>query len=374
MKPSSVDSGQAALSALKQAKDAGNAFALVLLDMQMPEMDGYTVAKQIIQNPEFAGIKIIMLSSIGEHSYADRCRELGIAAYLSKPVKQSSLLNAIIEAMGVTSMSEEHHTTVTPRPLDNGKRIYHILLAEDNIVNQKLTVRMLEKRGHTVVVAKDGKEALVALENELFDLILMDVQMPEMDGLEATAAIREKESATGEHIPIIAMTAHAMRGDRERCLEIGMDDYISKPVNVEKLYEIIEALAPAHSNFETEVSDEQSMDDVIDRADVMNRVSGDTELLAEMIGLFSSDCPRLMSEMHDAIERNDKQALEYVAHTLKGTVGNFSAANAFEAALRLEKMGREGDTTHAKEAYAMLEREIRRLEPALAALEKEGTQ
>jgi len=283
-------------------------------------------------------------------------------------------MNAIMEVMGGTSMSEEHHSPVTPRPLNKREQNYHILLAEDNIVNQKLTVRMLEKRGHTVVVAEDGKEALVALENELFDLILMDVQMPEMDGLEATAAIREKESATGEHIPIIAMTAHAMKGDRERCLEIGMDGYISKPVNVEKLYEIIEALAPAHSNSGTEISDEQSMDDVIDRAEVMQRVGGDTELLIELIDLFSSDCPRLMSEIHDAIEQNDKQALEHVAHTLKGSVGNFSATNAFEAAFRLEKMGREGDTTQAKEAYAMLEREIKRLEPVLAALEKKGTQ
>ncbi len=374
MKPSSVDGGQAALSALRQAKDAGNPFALVLLDMQMPVMDGYTVAERIRQESEIAETKIIMLSSIGEHSDAELHQKLGIAAYLSKPVKQSSLMNTIMEVMIMPSLDKNSPTSGIPRAVRESGQDYHILLAEDNAVNQKLAVRMLEKRGHTVAVANDGREALAALENESFDLVLMDVQMPEMDGFEATAAIREKESATGEHIPIIAMTAHAMKGDRERCLEAGMDDYISKPINVEKLYEIIEAFAPAGGSFEVEVYDEQPVDDVIDRTEVMERVGGDTELLVELIDLFSSDCPRLMSEIHDAIERNDKQALEYVAHTLKGSVGNFSATNAFEAAFRLEKMGREGDTTHAQEAYAVLEREIKRLEPALAALEKKGTQ
>ena len=368
MKPTAADSGRAALTAMKQARNAGEPFSLVLLDVQMPEMDGFTVAERIKQDPQLDGTTIMMLSSVSQRGDIDRCRELGIATYLTKPIKRSSLLEAITNVLGMRPSDESPGPMVTRRPPVRSGKSLQILLAEDNAVNQRLAARILEKRGHTVTVAGHGREALAALENQPFDLVLMDVQMPEMDGFEATVAIREKEKATGAHIPIIAMTAHAMKGDRERCLEAGMDGYVPKPIRAEELYEAVEDLFFAPTGAGTDIPGGQPMDDVINRDEVMERVDGDVELLAQMAELFLDDCPRLLSEIQEAITRSDSKALEYVAHTLKGSVGNFSAVAASDAALRLEMMGRDGDMTHAAEAYTALEAEIKRFESALAAL------
>ena len=234
MRPTMAHSGNAALAAMKRAKDAGEPFALVLLDVQMPEMDGYAVADQINQDPELAGTKIILLTSISRGSDIDRYRELDIAACLAKPIKQSVLLDTIIKVC-CTSPDADRPSPVVRDSLSGSRRHLHILLAEDNVVNQKLATWILQKRGHTIEIASNGREVLTALGEQQFDLILMDVQMPEVDGFEATAAIREEEKVTGAHIPIIAMTAHAMKGDRERCLEAGMDGYIPKPGRAEEL-------------------------------------------------------------------------------------------------------------------------------------------
>lgn len=239
MKPTLVESGKKALESMKQALDSGKPFPLMLLDVQMPEMDGYTVAERVCQNPEFAKTRIIILSSVNGNGDSKRCQELGISARLMKPIRQSSLLGAINNALSGAPQSKQKPAQTKPQLSDDGKISYNILLAEDNPVNQKLAVRLLEKRGHSVAVANNGKEAVSALEDGSFDAILMDVQMPEMDGLEATGAIRDKEKTTGKHIPIIAMTAHAMKGDRERCLDAGMDDYVPKPVKAKQLMEII---------------------------------------------------------------------------------------------------------------------------------------
>jgi CheY-like chemotaxis protein len=365
MKPMLVDSGQAALNAMKWAKDMGKPFPLVLLDVRMPEMDGYAVAEWINQDSELADTRVIILSSAVEHNDAKRCQELGIAGNLMKPIKKSNLLEAIMNVLG---MSLQDRKQPGREPLGKGQESYHMLLAEDNLVNQRLVVRALEKRGHTVVVAKDGIEALAALEKGSFDLILMDVQMPEMDGLEATIAIREGEKTTGAHIPIIAMTAYAMKGDRERCLEAGMDSYIAKPIKVKELYQVIEESLSGPADLEEDPLKEQTIDDLIDKTEVMERVGGDMELLAEMAELFVKDYPRLLSEIQSSIEHGDSATLERSAHTLKGSVGNFAAASAVEAAFRLEKMGRDGDISYANEAYVVLEREVDRLGPALHAL------
>ena len=240
MKPIVVDSGRAALEEMQRAADAGAPIPLVLLDAMMPEMDGFALAGRIKQHPELARATIMLLSSATQHSDAARCQQLGIAAYLTKPIKQSELLNAILTVLHPSSAK-------TPKPahrslLPGNRRRLHILVAEDNAINQRLVVRMLEKRGHTVRVAGNGKEVLAALKSEAFDLVLMDVQMPEMNGFEATAAIRAWEQGT--HIPIIAMTAHALKGDRERCLAAGMDAYVSKPLLAPQLFEAIESMIP----------------------------------------------------------------------------------------------------------------------------------
>ena len=211
----------------------------------MPIADGFSLAEQIKQRPELAAATIMMLTSGGQRGDAARCRELGIAAYLTKPVRPSELRAAIAAALIGTSLQQNERLSVplvtrhTIREARGGSKM-RILLVEDNVVNQHLAVRLLEKHGHTVVVANNGREALAALAHEAFDLLLMDVQMPIMDGFEATAAIREKEKATGGHLPIVAMTAHAMRGDEERCRAAGMDDYISKPINSAELFVLLD--------------------------------------------------------------------------------------------------------------------------------------
>ena len=243
MRPTPVEGGPMALDVLEQACKAGKQFPLILLDAQMPGMDGFALVEQMKQIPELAGATIMMLTSAGCRGDAARCRELGIAAYLTKPIKQSDLLDAISLALGTLPREAGRIPLVTRHALRESRQRLRILLAEDNAVNQALAVRLLEKRGHAVTVAGDGRAAFAALEETGsggFDVVLMDVQLPELDGFEATAAIRGKEKATGGHIPIIAMTAHAMKGDRERCLDAGMDGYVSKPIQAKELFETLE--------------------------------------------------------------------------------------------------------------------------------------
>ncbi|HUX10760.1 MAG TPA: PAS domain S-box protein, partial [Terriglobia bacterium] len=244
MEPALAEGGEAALAAMEEHAASAKTFPLVLIDAQMPEMDGFTLAERIKQNPQLAGATIMMLSSSGQRGDAARCRELGIAAYLIKPIRQSELLRAILEALGKPSGRREQLPLVTRHSLREKQVGAHILLAEDNAVNRILVMKLLEKRGLQVTVAGNGKEVLAALEKESFDLVLMDVQMPEMDGLEATAVIREKEKVEGGHLPIIALTAYAMKGDEERCREAGMDDYIAKPIRPQELFKTLHRLLP----------------------------------------------------------------------------------------------------------------------------------
>ena len=245
MRPTLADGGQQATEFLELAKVQGAMFRLVLLDAQMADMDGFTLAERIQRDPQLAGVIVVMLTSAGLRGDGARCRELGIRAYLSKPIKQSDLLETIKRLLGPQNQTEECTPLVTVHSLHEARKPLTILLAEDNEVNQKLAVRLLEKRGHAVVAADTGKAALEALAKQSFDLVLMDIQMPEMDGLEATIAIRESEKKSGKHIPIIAMTANAMVGDKERCLAAGMDAYISKPLQIKELFAVIEGFMPA---------------------------------------------------------------------------------------------------------------------------------
>ncbi|HMD96451.1 MAG TPA: PAS domain S-box protein [Terriglobia bacterium] len=249
MKPVPTESGGQALAALERAREAAAPFALLLADVNMPQMDGFTLVERIRQHEDLRKTTIMMLTSVGQRGDAARCRELGIAAYLIKPIGQSQLLDAILNVLGTRAQAADapRPNLVTRHSLREGQRKLRILLAEDNAVNQKLASRLLEKRGHTVVVAANGREALKALEKEEFDLVLMDVSMPEMDGLEAARAIRAAEQTTGAHLPIIAMTAHAMKGDRERCLAAGMDGYLAKPVQARELFAVAQDVLHAPS-------------------------------------------------------------------------------------------------------------------------------
>ncbi|MBI3923625.1 MAG: response regulator, partial [Armatimonadetes bacterium] len=392
MNPKGVDSAEAALAALEKARDEGAPIPLVLLDAMMPEMDGFGLAERIKHDPLLTRATLMMLSSANRQDDAARCRELGVAAYMTKPVKQSDLLDAILTALDVphtTPETDQQHLGKAERPL-------RILLAEDNSVNRRLAVGLLEKRGHSVVVAENGREVIASLypsgfqgrgtKSREFDLILMDVQMPEMDGLEATAALRDIERETGAHLSIIAMTAHAMLGDRERFLEAGMDGFISKPLNARELIETVEAgvTAPGRRPDTTvrarDLSAEETRTDrsgpppILDRAGLMARVDGNLQLAAEMVELFQTeDYPRLVTEIRDSIACRDSQGLQRAAHSLKGILGNLSATESFELALQLEAVGREGQMDHAEQSFAVLESAVERLKGALAALPKEGS-
>jgi two-component system sensor histidine kinase/response regulator len=245
MKPVSVEGGEQALGQLSLAREAGDPYGLILTDMHMPAMDGFSLVDRIRQSPQLATATIMMLTSAGHRGDAERCRELGIAAYLLKPIRQSDLREAIARALGAAE--EKGALPLITRFSLQGARdpatSLRVLLVEDNLVNQRVGTRLLEKRGHRVVIAGNGREALLALENERFDLVFMDVQMPEMDGFEATAAIREKEKGTGNHQEVIALTAHAMTGDRERCLASGMDGYLSKPIRPQELDTLLQKYA-----------------------------------------------------------------------------------------------------------------------------------
>jgi PAS domain S-box-containing protein len=243
MNPTLADSAVVALRCLKLAQSS---FAVILTDMNMPEMDGFALVEQLRQSPEiFGDAKVIMLTSAGQRGDAARSRELGVAAYLTKPASQAELFEVLSRVLNTSASQPEADALITRQSVRNPKKKLRVLLAEDNAVNQKLAARLLEKQGHQVTVTANGREALAALDRERFDVVLMDVQMPEMDGFEATAAIRIREQNTGAHLPIIAMTAHAMQGDRQRCLAAGMDDYISKPINSRELTGILEQFSPA---------------------------------------------------------------------------------------------------------------------------------
>jgi CheY-like chemotaxis protein len=236
-----VESGEEALSQLASARVAGEAFSLVLTDMHMPNMDGFTLVERIRQRPELSTATIMMLTSAGHRGDALRCRELGVSAYLLKPIRQSELREAIARVLGAREQKGAIPliTRYSLHDARDAEACLRILLAEDNPVNQLLTTRLLEKRGHRVTVAGNGREALAAIDKESYDLVLMDVQMPELDGIEATIAIREKEKTGENHLPVIALTAHAMKGDQERCLQAGMDAYLSKPIRAQELDELL---------------------------------------------------------------------------------------------------------------------------------------
>jgi signal transduction histidine kinase/DNA-binding response OmpR family regulator len=241
-KPTLVDGGHAAMRELERSLAEGKAYSLALIDFQMPDLDGFGLAQQVMQHPQLRTTMIMMLSSVGHRGDALQFRELGVAAYLTKPVRQSLLLDAVLSVLAINDLPAESKALVTRHSLNEARRPLRILLAEDNAVNRHLVTALLSKRGHTTVAVGNGREAVAQVANGGFDLVLMDVQMPEMDGFEATAAIRKAEETTGVHMPIVALTAHAMKGDREACLAAGTDDYLSKPVNASDLYTTIESL------------------------------------------------------------------------------------------------------------------------------------
>jgi CheY-like chemotaxis protein len=357
MCPVAAESGASGLAALEKSLGTDQLFAVVLLDGHMPDMDGFTVAERISQDRRNAGVKVVMLTSAGQPEDVARCRRLGISAYLTKPIKQSELFDVIITAIGHPE-AERPHAPRRARGPRRAQRKLRVLLAEDNQVNQLLATRIFQKLGHHVTVVSNGREALSAVKSGQFDLVAMDVQMPEMDGLDATTAIRAWEKSTGTHIPIMAMTAHAMKGDRERCLTAGMDGYASKPIRIGELEQTIAQMASPSKLAQAAVPEETRSEGVIDRAALLAGVDGNRTLLRELVRLFLVDCPQRVTEIDEAVRRGDAEALRIAAHTLKGSIGNFAAKSALEAAQRLEIMGRDRDLDSAAAGRMTLESEL----------------
>jgi len=361
MQPTMVDSGQKALARLAQARAQGQPFALVLLDAHMPEMDGFTVATHMQQDPALAGTTILMLSSADLAGDAARCREVGIARHLMKPITQAELWDAILTALDGAGHTPAALPALSPRTEPGANRPLHILLAEDNRINQRVALHTLEKQGHTVVVVGDGQAALTALAQAPFDLVLMDIQMPILDGLAATAAIRAQEQTQGTHVPIIAMTAHAMRGDRERCLVAGMDGYVTKPLKATDLAAAITQLRPAVASPET-----WGVTPPVDISAALQSVEGDQNLLVDLFEVFQQDYPKQLAEIRDAIGVGDAERVAQVAHSLKGAVGYFGAQTVYTLAYRLETMGHQTELEGASSVLQHLERELKRLSAFVA--------
>ncbi len=368
MRPKEANSGPAACDELKRAVAAGTPFPLVLLDSNMPGMDGFQVADYVKRHPEAAGASIMMLTSCGRRGDAARCRKLGIAAYLTKPIRQAELLQAVLTTLNVKARPEEPRPLVTRHSMREMQRRLRVLLAEDNKINQKVAVRLLEKWGHQATVVNDGVEAVAAYKAHEFDLILMDVQMPNMDGLAATAAIREHEQSTGKHTPILATTAHAMKGDREMCINAGMDGYITKPLDADEFCATVNTWYPATKPGPEPAPAEPDTGLVFDADEASRKLGGDRELLQELAGMFIQEYPTRLAAIKDAIAAKDSEQLMREAHALKGEVGNFAAQASWDAAYRLENMGRHNQMDEAEAALEQLERQVAKLIEAFATL------
>jgi two-component system sensor histidine kinase/response regulator len=366
--------GFEALGTVMEANQKGTPFELAVIDCMMPGMDGFELAERMNRQAECNVGATIMLTSAGERGDASRCKKAGISGYLLKPVKQSDLYDTIAMTFEEHSTPDTQPSMVTRHTLREARNKLKILLAEDNPVNQKVAQRMLEKMGHQVIVAGNGKEAIDISGQESVNVILMDVQMPEMDGFEATKNIRQNEVETGRHVPIVALTAHAMKGDREKCLECGMDDYLSKPIKPEELVKVLERYESVSDSHKTESRDEDMSGSVLDKEELYGRLGDDHELLQELVDMFLEDYPPLLDKLTSAVSEGDFESIERTAHTLKGSISNFAAHNAVEAAYEVESAGRAKELIAAQNNLPRLEDQLDKLHAALSKIAKEAVQ
>ena len=358
MAPLAMPDAASSRRELTEASTRGHPFRVVIVSTQLPDAEGFELVQEIpqITQPQPC---IIMLAGEGRRGDGARCRELGVSAYLPMPVQASDLLNAILLSVEPAHVAEHERALITRHSLREQRRQLRILLAEDNIVNQTLALRLLQKLGHKVEIANNGAEAVELHAQGHFDIILMDVQMPVLGGFEATARIREREAAGMPRTPIIAMTAHAMKGDRERCLEAGMDGYLSKPVHAPDLVEVLinnvghDDPAPPPT-----AESAPSGAPVFDRAKVLANLGDDEELLGQLIEMYSEDEPRMLASVDAAVAAGDAESLYSSAHALKGAVSNFCAERAQARAQQLERLGREKQLAAAPTVLAELHQEL----------------
>jgi CheY-like chemotaxis protein len=370
MNPTSVSDGEQALDVLSAAENANHAYGLILTDMHMPRMDGFGLVGHLKDRVKFSTPTIMMLTSGGQRGDAARCEELGIAAYLMKPVRQAELREAVIRVLHAKQQGSPVPliTRYALRNKDDLLRSLHILLAEDNHVNQKIATRLLEKRGHHAVLAANGREALEALAQGSFDLVLMDVHMPDMDGIEATIAIREKEKSTGLHQPVIAMTALAMKGDRERCLAAGMDGYLSKPIDLQQLDDVLATYTDRRSSDVYVTQADDSFVSPVNTTELLQRIDADRALLSELVATFREEYPGMIQDARGGIRRKDAAGVERIGHALKGALGDLAASLASSLAGEMEAMGRMDNLALAEAKLSETDEEVHRALETLDAL------
>ena len=371
MKPTAVSDATIALTTLREASAAGQRFDAVISDGQMPDVDGFTLARWVKQDQRLRSTPVLMLTSVGRADDIARVRRMGIDAYLSKPVTHSDLLDALVSLFA--GHADDPATQVTrprgtsPRPASKASRRLRVLVAEDHIVNRKLVTLILQKRGHDVLAVENGRAAVEALATATaaFDVVVMDLQMPEMGGLEATRAIRAGKAGDARRVPIIALTAHAMQGDRERCLAAGMNEYLPKPIDVDQLILAVERLGDDRATGVVPAAERTGPLVVFDGRQALAHTGGDRRLLKQIIRLFRADCPGTLRQIDRAVDARDSEALRMAAHTLKGSIATVGGLAARHQAAAIEEMGRSGVLSGARRACVHLREEIARLDRAL---------
>jgi signal transduction histidine kinase/DNA-binding response OmpR family regulator len=393
-----ASSGAEALDKLLQAAGEGNPFDIALADIQMPAMDGKTLGRKIKQDPNIEGLTLIMLTPTGKHFDAEHSEEIGFASHVTKPVRQSQLYDCLKAAVGATAAGTQDElsgsATKVDAAFDEEKQKIRILLAEDVPTNQKVALHILKTLGYRADAVANGQEAIEALETTFYDLIFMDIQMPEMDGLEATRIIRNREeklkadgvissaepSAPGfqhssrlERIPIVAMTAHAMEEHRKQCLDAGMDDYVPKPVEPHDLAEAINRqlsgsvhVAPPESSVETAPIETE----VFERAVLLERLSGNEELLGEILDVFMGDIPDQLAHLRQALDEDDAQLVQHMGHRIKGASANIQAQAMREVAFEIEKAGKDGHLKIVLPLVQRLEQEFEKLRTVVSETEQ----
>jgi PAS domain S-box-containing protein len=367
MSAAAADSAQTALAMLRQAAERGQPFQLVLTDAAMPEVDGFSLAEQIAAVYRASPPKIILLTSGGAPALRGRRVKL-FAATLVKPVKQSDLLDTIVTAFATTASSRRARAKEPPRQTRDARTGLRILVAEDNATNQKLVSALLDQQGHTATVVGNGTLAVQRAAQEPFDVILMDVQMPEMSGIEATAAIRKQEEGTGRHLPIVALTARAMAGDREQCLAAGMDAYVAKPVRAAELFSAIDAAIAGTPPSQRPALSPDTTVSSVNVSVLLSGFGGRSDLVAEVIDVFLADAPVMLTRLRHAGAGANASELAAAAHAIKGSAGLFSQGEAYARARALEIRARSGDASNAAAACDEIDASLSRLVSELRTL------